>query len=82
MLCSGLLMLTCDPSNRLEDALEHIDEDLSALSSGLCCFSWGGLICRCCFQDLKERSLVSAVESHIGTSRPECVSVYFPAGRM
>lgn len=40
--------LTCDPSNRLRDAVEHIDKDLSALVSGPWCFTWLLLI-RGCF---------------------------------
>lgn len=55
---AGLVVSTCDPSNRLRDAVEHIDKDLSALLFGLWCFIWSWLICRCFFQDLKGRSFI------------------------
>lgn len=55
---AGLVVSTCDPSNRLRDAVEHIDKDLSALLFGLWCFIWRWLICRCFFQDLKGRSFI------------------------
>lgn len=51
------MVLTADPSNRLRDAVEHIDKDLSALGFGLWYFI-GGLVNMWLFcQDLRGRSL-------------------------
>lgn len=47
LYAAGLAVLTCDPSNRLRDTVEHIDKDLSALVFGLWCFIWGWLIFVC-----------------------------------
>lgn len=55
MIITGLV--TCDPSNRLRDAVEHIDKDLSALVCGLWCFIWGWLICVCFVRTWREGHL-------------------------
>lgn len=74
-LCSaGLVVLTSDLSNRLRDAVEHIDKDLSALVFGLWCFIWGGGWYVCFVRTWREGHLSFVVESHIRSTFPaSCV---------
>lgn len=69
MRCAaGFMPLPFDPSNRLRDAVEHIDKDLSALVFGPLVFYVAVVDTWVFCQDLKGRSSVFVVESHIRTT--------------